>query len=118
MARPLPSRMPAGCMPDMRSASRVPSAASTAKARWVASSDENSTASQNRPGRGPVEHAAVGVEGEPEQQQHEQGERRHLVRGDAAAQLDPQVLAGHEAARQRTTVPRPRRDAARRRRRW
>src|SRR5262249_54771945 len=36
--------------PESRSASRLASAASTAKARWMASSPQNSTATQNRPG--------------------------------------------------------------------
>ena len=42
--------MPAGSMPDRRRPSRVPSPDSMAKLRWVASTVENRTASQNSPG--------------------------------------------------------------------
>ena len=71
----LPRKMPAGSSPDSRRPSRPPSAASMAKDRWTASTSENSTATQNRPGVAACERAPVGIEGEGEQQQHEQGER-------------------------------------------
>ena len=47
-------------------------------------------------GRRPLQDAAVGVEGEREQHEDEQGEGQHLVRRDAAAGLDAQVLARHQ----------------------
>ena len=68
-----------------------------AKARWTASSVQNSTAIQNRPGGGPGEDAAVGVEGEREQDQHEQrrtGAIWLVATRDRA--LDAQVLAGDQ----------------------
>src|SRR5207237_10475859 len=42
------------------------------------------------------EHTPVGVEGEGEEHEDEQGERRHLVGGHAGAGLDAQVLACHQ----------------------
>ena len=52
MPAALPRKIPAGSRPESRRASMTPSAVSTENARWMASSIENSTASQNRPGRG------------------------------------------------------------------
>src|SRR4051794_5079409 len=49
IAPALPRKIPDGLRPDMRRASRLPSAASMAKARWMASSPENRTATQNSP---------------------------------------------------------------------
>ena len=47
-------------------------------------------------GRRPGQHVAVGVEGEGEQHEDEQGERHDLVDADPRPGLDPQVLAGHQ----------------------
>src|SRR5579875_3257993 len=44
-----PRKMPAGSRPESRSESRVPSATSREKLRWVASTHESSTAIQNSP---------------------------------------------------------------------
>src|SRR5438270_904989 len=49
MAPALPKKMAAGSRPERRRLSRAPSAASTAKARWMASSAQKSTATQNSP---------------------------------------------------------------------
>ena len=57
---------------------------------------QNTTASQNRPGRRAAEHAAIGVEREREQHEHEHGEGRDLLGRDPRPPLDAQVLAGDE----------------------
>ncbi len=67
-----------------------------ANARPIASSAASSTAIQNRPGATRARIAAVGVEGEREQQDHDQPEREDLRERDPGPGLDPQVLARHE----------------------
>src|SRR5579875_2992666 len=52
-AAALPRNTPAGSMPDDRRPPRVPSPDSMATLRWVASTVENKTASQNSPGAAP-----------------------------------------------------------------
>ena len=103
-ARAAGSRSPTPCRGRSRArrgprgASRraPPLSASIAYALETASSAASSTVTQNRPGRDPFEHAAVGVEREREQQQHDEPERQHLLQRDTGARLDPQVLARDE----------------------
>ena len=87
--------MPWAGTPAARSASRAPSAASTANARCTMTSMLNSVASQTSPGATRVEQVVL-VEGEREQHHHDRRERQDLVDQDAAAQLDAQVLGGDQ----------------------
>ena len=121
--RPCPGRRAAGSRPERRRASRTPSAVSRAKARCTARRVESRTATQNSPAVARSRMPAVGVEGEGEQDEHEQGERGHLVGGHPGPALDAQVLAGDQAGRHastggllddRATGPRPSRPAPRR----
>ena len=91
----------------------------------MASSDASSTVTQNRPGATRCEHAAIGVEREREQEQHDEPERQDLLERDARAHLDAQVLAGdeehlapeHHGATSSSVVDVVRRRGAQRRRR-
>ena len=96
MAAALPRKTAAPSRPESRSPSSAPFSASTAKAREIARSADRSTVTQKRPGRDAGQDAAVGVEGEREQQQHDDAERRDLLQRDARAHLDAEVLAGDE----------------------
>ena len=95
-AAALPRKMPAGSRPERRSASRPPSADSMAKARWMASRAQNSTATQNRPELARSRIPRSGSRATPNRTSTRRANGRHLVGGDPRAQLDAQVLAGDQ----------------------
>ena len=100
--RTLPRRMPAGSRPERRRASLVAVGGLDGEGPLHGEEGREQHRQPEQAGRGPVEHGAVGVEGEAEEQQHEEGEGHHLVGGHPAAELDPQVLAGDEERRHAT----------------
>ncbi len=83
-------------MPERRRPSRVPSPDSMAKLRWVASTVENSTASQKSPGAAECRTLGRGPRAKADRRSTEHGEGQHLPQRHPGADLDAQVLARHQ----------------------